>query len=660
MSESQLDDVFLKLEQDMNGIQRILSLPESNYAWNEASDSEAENSATEFSELFSAIDEIVVMTDREKSFQELQKLVESDAFVTVLAKYGLEGSFQASGAYGIQDGDVLLLKVRYPGDDSLVISAIFSYMEPLRIPLSVNNNDVVTENVEELLDQVVTKKTELERIARNVADELFEDGIRALRVEQRLTVDIPIITEDGIEIPLQKAGQDIDAIQITARNLDVKFLGQVYDSYQEFTENLPAIFELEIPTFRELETEKLQGVLLETLADEGVQSYLQQNGLIVGTQFRNADEFLFLDIQSAVTKQKVGALSINIYSNRVWLHDKDDVPIRALHLNELYSQAFVQTDEDVTVVLIAGSHEYLTDTMILAYCTANGIYLVSIPRDIYYQDRKLNTYFRDFGIESFQETIERLSGIDIQYVAVVDMYAFIEVVNTIGGIEVTLDIDLIDPTYRVKNGNIWSTLYYPRGTYQLNGIEALRIVRSRHTSNDFSRSERQKLVLDAIQTRLASMGLSTLLNSGDAFVRILSLVRSNLNAFDAITLARTYFSKPILGLTVLSTKNVLINTYTAYLAEDGTLLPEDQGMALAAEDSEGLEQTEETEQAEQVEARPILDTNILSTATSIEELALQQVEEPAESLGAWILLPKNNDWSLIRSFIRSEIEKTGV
>ena len=53
----------------------------------------------------------------------------------------------------------------------------------------------------------------------------------------------------------------------------------------------------------------------------------------------------------------------------------------------------------------------------------------------------------------------------------------------------------------IRDNGEWSTLNYPKGTYRLNGVEALRIARSRHGSNDFDRSHRQQLILEAFMNR---------------------------------------------------------------------------------------------------------------------------------------------------------------
>ena len=63
-----------------------------------------------------------------------------------------------------------------------------------------------------------------------------------------------------------------------------------------------------------------------------------------------------------------------------------------------------------------------------------------------------------------------VTGLKIDYYLSVDMYAFIDVVNALGGIDVTLDSEVRDPTYKIvrENGSE-GTLYYPPGTYHLNG-----------------------------------------------------------------------------------------------------------------------------------------------------------------------------------------------
>ena len=106
--------------------------------------------------------------------------------------------------------------------------------------------------------------------------------------------------------------------------------------------------------------------------------------------------------------------------------------------------------------------------------------------------------------------ISEITGLNIEKYAVIDMYAFIVAVDKLGGIDITLEEDLIDPTMPVKDDGRWSTLYYAKGTHHLNGLEALRIARARHYSSDFGRSEKQQQILSALKEKAGALKIGNM------------------------------------------------------------------------------------------------------------------------------------------------------
>src|SRR5690606_29994346 len=139
----------------------------------------------------------------------------------------------------------------------------------------------------------------------------------------------------------------------------------------------------------------------------------------------------------------------------------------------------------------------------------------------------------------------------------VDMYAFIDVVDYLGGIDVTLDEPLIDPTYKTYDNGQWGTLYYAAGTHHLNGKQALRVARSRHTSSDFSRAERQHQVLEAFKLKANNLNVS---NAG-TLIKIASTLlgktETDISPSQAVSYYFKYKNYEISSQHVLSTANIL-------------------------------------------------------------------------------------------------------
>ena len=187
----------------------------------------------------------------------------------------------------------------------------------------------------------------------------------------------------------------------------------------------------------------------------------------------------------------------------------------------------------------------LTDTIMLASIDpVNGkIALVSVPRDLWitlpghgnmkinaaYQTGKFdylgkidssnaNTKAVQAGFATADQAVEQVLGVSIHYNALVNFRSFRQAVDTVGGVTVEVPETLVDPTIAWENG--WNSTIAKQGMQEFTGKEALLYVRSRHTSSDFARSNRQRAVLTALKDKVATLGtlsnplkISSLLNT---------------------------------------------------------------------------------------------------------------------------------------------------
>ena len=133
------------------------------------------------------------------------------------------------------------------------------------------------------------------------------------------------------------------------------------------------------------------------------------------------------------------------------------------------------------------------------------------------------------GFTMVDQTVSQILGINVDYNVLVDFQAFQQAVDSVGGVTVNVPTDLVDPTMAWENsGN--STLA-KAGLDNFDGAQALRYVRSRETSSDFARADRQRAVLVALKNKIETVGtlsnpfkISGLLNSfGDNVQTDLSL-----------------------------------------------------------------------------------------------------------------------------------------
>ena len=180
--------------------------------------------------------------------------------------------------------------------------------------------------------------------------------------------------------------------------------------------------------------------------------------------------------------------------------------------------------------------EFRTDSMMLVSLdpTAGRLGILSIPRDLYVQipgwrNYRINAALylgeargEGYGPTLLMQTFQLNFGIRVHDYMLVDFQAFIDVVNLIGGVDVSIDYTINDPRYPDMNFG-YDPFYLPAGTHRLDGYNALRFARTRHGNNDIRRAERQQQVLFAIRDRATDFGmLPQLLIQAPAFWNTLS------------------------------------------------------------------------------------------------------------------------------------------
>jgi polyisoprenyl-teichoic acid--peptidoglycan teichoic acid transferase len=145
-----------------------------------------------------------------------------------------------------------------------------------------------------------------------------------------------------------------------------------------------------------------------------------------------------------------------------------------------------------------------SDTIILIHVDSKKGYLslLSIPRDLYvsipgHDKNKINTSYNFGGPALVIRTIKSAFSISIDHYVEVDFKAFEQITNTLGGVYVD-----VDRTY--DDGSI----QFAPGYQLLDGLNALRYVRTRHDTNyDFGRMERQQRFINALREQAMGWNL---------------------------------------------------------------------------------------------------------------------------------------------------------
>jgi len=183
--------------------------------------------------------------------------------------------------------------------------------------------------------------------------------------------------------------------------------------------------------------------------------------------------------------------------------------------------------------------------------------MISIPRDLYYEEKKINSVYFYYGMDEFISQIEEITGRQIDKYMLVDMYVFADIIDLMGGIDITLEEDLIDPSYVTYDNGVWSTLYYPAGDYHLNGTQTLRVARSRHYSSDYDRAERQQMILEAIKDKALDMGIEDTGTLYSMVETVLDNTETDITFNEALLYYVKYRDYEISRGNVLSTGNIL-------------------------------------------------------------------------------------------------------
>ncbi len=108
------------------------------------------------------------------------------------------------------------------------------------------------------------------------------------------------------------------------------------------------------------------------------------------------------------------------------------------------------------------------------------------------------------GFDLVDKTLEQVLGITIDYNMLVDFQAFQQAVDTVGGVDLNVPADLVDPTMAWENGN--NPVLAKAGPQTFNGKQALIYVRSRETTSDYARAERQRALLVALKSKVVNLG----------------------------------------------------------------------------------------------------------------------------------------------------------
>lgn len=104
------------------------------------------------------------------------------------------------------------------------------------------------------------------------------------------------------------------------------------------------------------------------------------------------------------------------------------------------------------------------------------------------------------GIEATKDAAEGILGIQIPYYVLIDMKGFADVIDALGGIDITVNERLPKggPAYDGQPVDDWAFGWVEAGAQHMDGDTAQWFARSRYTTSDFDRMGRQRQLQEAI------------------------------------------------------------------------------------------------------------------------------------------------------------------
>ncbi|MDD7836561.1 MULTISPECIES: LCP family glycopolymer transferase [Paenarthrobacter] len=163
-----------------------------------------------------------------------------------------------------------------------------------------------------------------------------------------------------------------------------------------------------------------------------------------------------------------------------------------------------------------------SDVMMLVDISAdnNNVNVISFPRDLMVdvpeckdqatnqqhaarEDAMINSAMAEAGIGCAVDTVNKLTGLEIDHFMMADFNAVKELSTKVGGVDVCVNSAVDDPD---------SGLRLPKGTSQVEGDQALAFLRTRHAfadGGDLGRIQAQQAFLGSLVRKLKSEGTLT-------------------------------------------------------------------------------------------------------------------------------------------------------
>jgi LCP family protein required for cell wall assembly len=159
-----------------------------------------------------------------------------------------------------------------------------------------------------------------------------------------------------------------------------------------------------------------------------------------------------------------------------------------------------------------------SDTLMLVRAdpVTDSISMLSFPRDLHAEIRcpgkptfgdRINQAYASCGPTGSLETVKHLTGVDINYLIMVNFRGFKQLVAKVGG--VWIDVDHRYFNDNTDGGENYAAIDLQPGYQKLNGQKALDFARYRHLDSDLYRNARQQMFVRAFKQQVTHSFLPT-------------------------------------------------------------------------------------------------------------------------------------------------------
>ena len=263
-------------------------------------------------------------------------------------------------------------------------------------------------------------------------------------------------------------------------------------------------------------------------------------------------------------------IGVGLFAQKIGNIDFSDIDKSKIEMNEnLYDEVSNSVSKDefnkIKNVVLFGIDGGRSDTIMIVSINQvdKNIKLISIPRDTYvsiegHGKTKINHAYA-YGKEQLAiKTINSNFGLNISEYVTINFKGLINVINTIGGIELTItkaEMEYINmhsnESYALTGKPVQLLSSY--GKVKLTGEQALTHSRNRTVGNDFVREERQRDVLTAAMNKVSTMSITQLWSLSDS---VLSEVKTNLNVSECMGIASDVLGNTNKYLTNIPSKQI--------------------------------------------------------------------------------------------------------